>query len=239
MNNRKIVILFTLTIFAYCFACQRNTTTTIKVHDASLTPISFSYALLKTPYHPNDSTTLLHFLPCDTTELQLTLAEPTFIALRTQQKQETLLLLLAPNEKVELTLQPILYTVRGSKQSQQVLALLNTFKHFNDSLAILKHEYEWDYDPLSTTQRQTQILIDLQNLVSHTHDALLGFIAQEPLSKANLLAFSARYNDSVRFFASASDSSLIQDITMQMLEIYNDTLLIAKIHREFSTPNDH
>ncbi len=232
-TTSNVLLLLSLFVISYSLlSCNSHKTTTLIVRNQAQECIAFEYALISLPHSLSDTLSQPVFCSAEAQTVALSLVEPTFIAVRTRQNPRTYLLLIAPNDRVELQLRPLGYEVLGSPQSARICELNEIFKGFNDSVQLLKRKYEWTYAPEVAAMLQEQMRHNYDSLVAHTRRTLTRFIAQEPLSKANLLALQARYNGDNYFFDSPRDRAFAREIASRIMRCYADTLLAAKVLRE-------
>jgi len=234
VKNRSLPPLCLAIIYLFLSACHSRSETTLNVRNSAQEYIDFEYAILHLPYYPSDSLSAPQYIVAATQTVSLEISEPTFIAVRTKQKQQDYILLLSPKDRAELQLLPLGYTVNGSLQSMRICELNQIFKNFNDSLQLLKRNFEWTYTSELEHERRQEILRSYDTLVAHTRLCLMRFIAQEPLSKANLLALQAHHNGNDYFFTTPRDRIFAREIASRIVNSYNDTLLAVKIVREYT-----
>lgn len=228
-------LLLSLFLILFFFpSCNSHRTTTLVVRNQAKEYVAFEYAFVSQLYSHADTLSQPLYRSAEAFTVVLPLVEPTFIVVRTQQNPRTYLLLIAPNERVELQLRPLGYEVTGSSQSSRICELNEIFKSFNDSVQLLKRKYEWGYAANVATTLHEQVRDGYDSLVAHTRCTLTRFIAQEPLSKANLIALQAHYNGNHYFFDSPRDRAFAREIVSRIMNCYTDTLLAAKVLREYA-----
>ena len=220
--------------FLLLSACHPRIETTLSVRDNSQEYIPFDYAFLHVPYVPTDSLTAPQYHPATGQTISFSISEPTFISVRTTNNPQPYLLLLSPNERAELQIRSLGYTVKGSSQSMRICELNDICKSFNDTIQHLKHRYEWLFSADDADVGRKTMLNQYDSLVSHTRLRLIKFIAKEPLSKVNLLALEMRYNGRNYIFTTPSDRTFAREIAKGIINSYSDTLLATKVLREYT-----
>lgn len=222
MHTRSWLLLFFP--LSLLWGCHTQPHASLRVQDDTQSLIRFEYALITQSYRLADSSTKPLFTAHEATPLSLPLDEPTFVVIRHSHSPQTYLLLLAPNDEAQLTLHPISYEVTGSQESLRVRRVYKILRQFNDSIARLNQRLGWMNAPLEGEAQRDTIDFEphYQALLLQTREALKRFVIDVPYSKANLVALSARFDGTKRFFDTPELRPLARNILQDLAAYYHD-----------------